>query len=344
MIISPYPDFKGAPEEEFKNNRLWNLCYDNLACPEGTYAVYAKFFPEIGASPEIVSSTISYHKPDVTITSLPEPVKINGGAVTTDKSLVTISFETDKAVTKMIVSPYSDFHFAKIETFTATKSWNLCFDNPGCPEGIYRIHVKFFTDDGAEFGPFFAGIEYHKAAATLTSAKSILSVVLKKNLTMGMRSDDVKIVQIILAKDKEIYPEGLVTGLYGALTRKAVQRFQDKYQLATSKSSDYGKVQGKTLAKFMELSKLDSTIIAIIFKRDLKSGMSGNDVRILQEFLKTMPAIYPEGTVTGYFGALTRKAVIEFQKKFKLTTSSKDKEYGIFGKTTRAKFNEVFGL
>lgn len=344
MVVSPYPDFRGAAEEDFKNNKPWNLCYDNLACPEGNYVVYAKFFPETGASPEVVSSIISYHKPDVNIISLSEPIKINGGAITTDNPIATLSFKTDKAVTKMIVSPYSDFHFAKIETFAATKKWNLCYDNPICPEGIYRVHVKFFTDTGAEFGPYFAGIEYRKAAlASSTAAKVVLSAILKKDLKPGIRGDDVKLVQSLLAKDKGVYPEGLVTGLYGALTKKAVERFQLKYSILEPKSKDYGLLTKATREKLQEISSLTKDSFFLILKRDLKLGASGNDVRVLQELLKTMPAIYPEGLVTGYFGALSKKAVVEFQLKFKLVTSAKDKEYGILGRATRAKIGEVFG-
>ena len=45
---------------------------------------------------------------------------------------------------------------------------------------------------------------------------------------IGYESDDVKVVQSYLATDKTIYPEGLVTGYYGNLTKKAVEKFQEK--------------------------------------------------------------------------------------------------------------------
>jgi len=49
--------------------------------------------------------------------------------------------------------------------------------------------------------------------------------------------------------------------------------------------------------------------------RQLSLGMSGEDVRTLQEMLATDPDIYPEGLVTGFFGPLTEKAVKKFQEK-----------------------------
>ena len=36
-------------------------------------------------------------------------------------------------------------------------------------------------------------------------------------------------MQSWLAKDKEVYPEGITSGYFGYLTQKAVIRFQEKY-------------------------------------------------------------------------------------------------------------------
>ena len=45
----------------------------------------------------------------------------------------------------------------------------------------------------------------------------------------GYQNSQVTLLQQMLAKDHSIYPEALVTGYYGSLTRKAVERFQSKY-------------------------------------------------------------------------------------------------------------------
>lgn len=50
-----------------------------------------------------------------------------------------------------------------------------------------------------------------------------------KTLEKGTRSDEVKTMQSLLAKDSEVYPEGFVTGYYGKLTVAAVKRFQNKH-------------------------------------------------------------------------------------------------------------------
>jgi peptidoglycan hydrolase-like protein with peptidoglycan-binding domain len=44
-------------------------------------------------------------------------------------------------------------------------------------------------------------------------------------------------------------------------------------------------------------------------------GSRSEEVKRIQEILKTDPAIYPEGLITGYFGPLTEKAVKKLQKK-----------------------------
>ena len=71
-----------------------------------------------------------------------------------------------------------------------------------------------------------------------------------KQLKSGMSGDDVKLLQELLATDKDIYPEGLITGYYGKLTEKAVKKFQNAANL-----EQVGNVGPKTLAKINELLK-----------------------------------------------------------------------------------------
>lgn len=67
-------------------------------------------------------------------------------------------------------------------------------------------------------------------------------------------------------------------------------------------------------------------------------GSSGNDVRALQQFLAQDPNVYPEGTVTGYFGSLTLKAVKRFQINHDIVSSGTPSTtgFGIVGARTRA--------
>ena len=83
------------------------------------------------------------------------------------------------------------------------------------------------------------------------------------------------------------------------------------------------------------------------FGANLKYDQQVNDVIYLQKFLKSQGTeVYPEGIVSGWFGPLTKKAVIRFQEKYAedilafwhLTAGT-----GFVGQTTRAKINALLG-
>ena len=50
-----------------------------------------------------------------------------------------------------------------------------------------------------------------------------------RNLVYGSKGEDVNELQRCLARDKEVYPEGVVSGYFGTKTKAAVIRFQEKY-------------------------------------------------------------------------------------------------------------------
>lgn len=74
----------------------------------------------------------------------------------------------------------------------------------------------------------------------------------------------------------------------------------------------------------------------IKFLRSLRRGMSGDDVRDLQELLAQHPDIYPHGLITGFFGELTERALRKFQEKFGIEA------IGIFGPKTQARILALF--
>jgi peptidoglycan hydrolase-like protein with peptidoglycan-binding domain len=71
---------------------------------------------------------------------------------------------------------------------------------------------------------------------------------LTRELEMGISGDDVTALQMYLAQDSSIYPEGKVTGYFGPATRAAVKRFQEKNGLPS-----VGRVGPMTLAKLNEV-------------------------------------------------------------------------------------------
>lgn len=66
------------------------------------------------------------------------------------------------------------------------------------------------------------------------------------NLRRGSLHGDVRVLQEFFKTDKTLYPEGVVSGLYGPATERAVGRLQEKYNIAKKGSAGYGALGPKT--------------------------------------------------------------------------------------------------
>ncbi|MBI2097691.1 MAG: peptidoglycan-binding protein, partial [Candidatus Vogelbacteria bacterium] len=89
--------------------------------------------------------------------------------------------------------------------------------------------------------------------------------------------------------------------------------------------------------------------VSTVFNRTLQIGVSGEDIRRLQELLNSDPetlvavsGVGSPGNETDFFGNLTRRAVGKFQLKYSVIVSEEDNGYGIVGPRTRTKLVEVF--
>ncbi len=70
-------------------------------------------------------------------------------------------------------------------------------------------------------------------------------------LGLGSTGEDVTRLQQFLAQDRNIYPEGMVTGYYGSLTENAVRRWQIAYNIVSSGTpgtTGFGQVGPRTAA------------------------------------------------------------------------------------------------
>jgi N-acetylmuramoyl-L-alanine amidase len=87
---------------------------------------------------------------------------------------------------------------------------------------------------------------------------------LTSSLDFGSTGANVTNLQVYLKDNPSFYPEGLVTGYFGSLTRAAVQRFQAFYGIVssgTAASTGYGRVGPSTLAKINSLMLGGSTSV-----------------------------------------------------------------------------------
>ncbi len=73
------------------------------------------------------------------------------------------------------------------------------------------------------------------AAALIVTVPMFASAeTLYRQLEIGMRGTDVSWLQTFLAEDNTIYPQGLVTGYFGGLTKSAVSNFQARNGIQTA--------------------------------------------------------------------------------------------------------------
>jgi peptidoglycan hydrolase CwlO-like protein len=80
-------------------------------------------------------------------------------------------------------------------------------------------------------------------------------------------------------------------------------------------------------------TQVQSVKLELKFSRALAQGATGDDVKQLQEFLKTFTGAYPDGLITGYFGPLTEAAVKRFQEQNGIES------VGVVGPITQNKLN-----
>lgn len=120
-------------------------------------------------------------------------------------------------------------------------------------------------------------------------------------------------------------------------TSSAVSTLQAQVQMLLNQLNVLKSQQGTAGASSGSNVVLDSSSCPQI-GRALKRGVSGTDVTRLQQFLARDKTIYPEGTVTGYYGALTERAVQRWQAKYNVVSSGTPDStgYGVVGPRTAA--------
>ncbi|MFA5841864.1 MAG: peptidoglycan-binding domain-containing protein [Candidatus Paceibacterota bacterium] len=76
------------------------------------------------------------------------------------------------------------------------------------------------------------------------------------------------------------------------------------------------------------------------FTKPMSRGVTGTEVRTLQQFFAKYPEIYGKVTVNGIFGPATQKLVMKFQEKYGIAKKG-SAGYGLVGPATRTKLNSL---
>ena len=174
--------------------------------------------------------------------------------------------------------------------------------------------------------------------------------LLTTNLSLGTRSDEVKLLQDILIKKGHL-KQGLNTGYFGTQTQAALKKYQCAQNI-TCGGTNHGRVDIATRLKLNLESDTTTTSSTYTFTRTLSLGTFGSDVKELQKFLNTQGFIVKAtgggspGNETTFYGPATARAVSRFQEAHRtdiLTPTNLTRGNGRFGPRTLQKANTLMG-
>ncbi|PDX60275.1 peptidoglycan-binding domain-containing protein [Faecalibacterium langellae] len=140
-----------------------------------------------------------------------------------------------------------------------------------------------------------------------------------------------------LAQYESSIPSLTVDGVYGTGTANAVRAFQRKYGLTVD--GVVGRATWTEVYDQFRSIQSDNGTPNAYPGTALREGSSGQNVRLVQFWLKIARTVYPSlsnVTVDGKFGSATTAAVKRFQTYFGLTSD------GVVGRTTWNKLYEVY--
>jgi len=174
-------------------------------------------------------------------------IKINKGAKETNLRDVSLALYGGFDAKTMMISEKSDFSDVIQTAYSTSTAFAL-----SQPDGEKIIYARFYNQEGKMSPIISSRIDLKTYLAVINGISSDKKInKFTKSMFIGLKNRDVKNLQEFLKnQEADIYPEGLVTGYFGQLTKKAVQRFQLKENIVkNSKDPGYGYVGPKTRAK-----------------------------------------------------------------------------------------------
>lgn len=157
----------------------------------------------------------------------------------------------------------------------------------------------------------------------------VATVKFNRNRGRGERGDDIRELQIRLQQEGVF--DGPFTGFFGPMTQDSLRRLQIKLKINESGVLDIetrAKLNGDNSGQGQSGQGSSNKFR---FNTSLRLGARGVDVMELQKMLQAKG--FFSGTPTQFFGPITQKALVEFQRDNGINPT------GFFGPTTRAKVN-----
>lgn len=210
----------------------------------------------------------------------------------------------------------------EIKGFSLTSIKNL----PICDLGL-----NFYSLSLPRYFAIFFNLNPPASGSKVLSEKEV-----RQALNYGTNKE--KIVKEVLGGRGKVVDSPILPEIYGFEKPSKVYEFNPEQAKEILENAGFIEIENGKRAKIIEKEP------AFQFKSNLKLGSQGTEVKELQKCLAKDPEVYPEGEITGYFGQLTKKAVIRFQEKYReeiLEPVGIEKGTGLVRKTTRAKLNEI---
>ncbi len=187
-------------------------------------------------------------------------------------------------------------------------------DSGNAEATVSHLHFEIMDPARAHINPYdsliaAAGSQVSQSAVTIVHATEVGlqeedKFLGQRSLQEGMVDKDVATLHTEL---KALgYYSGSIIETYTSVTREAVRKFQNANKLAPTGIAD------TETRRYISLAVSRLPVTSPSTSSSLALGASGVAVTQLQTRLKELG--YFTGEPTGYFGSITEKAVIEFQK------------------------------
>jgi hypothetical protein len=264
--------------------------------------------------PSAATSATTAASPSVSVSGgyVPPDFRVDGGASSTQSPAVTLSFSTPPSVSLLSLRNESVAgNSTATSSFQSVLAWNLCTGLASCPPGAYSVTVRFLDAQGNTLSSVSHSIAY------LPIASSSPSTTTASNLASSTASSTVLAAAASASTSASTSSTDLAQQIAG---------LQAQLQVLLRQAAASNTPAAMSISSFH-------------FTRDLTLGMTGADVKQLQTYLVAQHsgpaarALKAHG-LTKNFGALTRSALVEFQKKVGIKPAS-----GYCGPKTRAYVN-----
>ncbi len=232
-------------------------------------------------------------------------------------------------------------------------SW---FSTYGTPVEFTKEELKMVSEDLADLFWKESTVEVreaslHKRLKEITRDLMVFPDLWDKNLGLGDSGKEVENLQKILLNEGVWDSDYEATGYFGEVTRAALTQFQEKHESDILEPLDLQKgtgFLGASTRSYLKKLSVGMTAVAIkeqvFWSRNLSLGAEGDDVKRLQEIL-IQEGVWTRSDIqpTGYFGPITKQAVIGLQEKYAaeiLNPLGLTKGTGFVGPSTREFLNK----